>query len=248
MSKLILNRRSFINTAAATATLIASPAYIRRASAATNELNIWTYDKFLPESFVTQFQNETGITVNIRLVDEQGTEFNLMAAEAPNLTADIVTVAGHRYLQFIDAELIAPFDSQRLKNWSNINPIFSESDWATVRGEKWGVPILSGSEILAYNTDLVSADDARSWDVMFADQYAKQTSYILLDFLSVVMLYMGYDGNLIEYADDPEKAAAIVAEARDFLIEKKPLVRKYYDSGAEVQQMFINQDIALAHG
>ena len=52
---------------------------------------------------------------------------------------------------------------------------------------------------------------------------------------------------MVEYMDDPVKAAAIVEEAKQFLIEKKPLVRKYYDSGAEIQQMFINQDIALGH-
>jgi spermidine/putrescine transport system substrate-binding protein len=45
--------------------------------------------------------------------------------------------------------------------------------------------------------------------------------------------------------DDPDKAAQIVEEAKNFLIEKKPLVRKYYDSGAEVQQMFVNQDIVV---
>jgi spermidine/putrescine transport system substrate-binding protein len=52
---------------------------------------------------------------------------------------------------------------------------------------------------------------------------------------------------MVAYMDDPEKAAAIVEEAKQFLIANKPLVRKYYDSGAEVQQMFANQDIVLAH-
>jgi spermidine/putrescine transport system substrate-binding protein len=65
--------------------------------------------------------------------------------------------------------------------------------------------------------------------------------------LSIVMLKMGYDGNMVEYMNDPTEAARIVTEAKQFLIDKKPLVRKYYDSGAEVQQMFINQDIALGH-
>jgi spermidine/putrescine transport system substrate-binding protein len=51
---------------------------------------------------------------------------------------------------------------------------------------------------------------------------------------------------MVAYMDDPKKAAAIVDEARDFLIEHKPMVRKYYDAGAEVQQMFINQDIVMA--
>ena len=32
-----------------------------------------------------------------------------------------------------------------------------------------------------------------------------------------------------------------------FLIKHKDMVRKYYDAGSEVQQMFINEDIYLAH-
>lgn len=247
MKDLKLSRRKFLGTAAAVSTVFAATPYIRTASAADNEVNIWTYNNFVPAGFKEQFEKDTGIKVNIRLVDDQGKQFNLLAAEAPNPTVDIVTVAGHRFLQFIESELIAPMDSGRLSNWGNINPIYSESDWATIDGNKWGAPILSGAEILAYNTDLVTPEEASSWDVLFSEKYKQQTAYIIQDMMSIVMLYKGYDGNMVEYMDDPAKAAAIVAEARDFMIEKKPLVRKYYDSGAEIQQMFINQDIALGH-
>ena len=247
MTKLTINRRRFLGTAAAGAATLASPAYIRRASASGGEVNIWTYNNFVPEAFKKQFEADTGIKVNIRLVDDQGKQFNLLAAEAPNPTVDIMTVAGHRFLQFIDSDLLAPLDTGRLSNWGNINPTFSESDWSTINGHKWGAPILSGMEVLAYNTELVNPEEARSWDVLFSEKYKGQNAYIIQDMMSIVMLKMGYDGNMVAYLDDPEKAAAIVEEAKAFLIEKKPLVRKYYDSGAEVQQMFINQDIALAH-
>ena len=210
-------------------------------------VNVWSYAGFIPDDFVERFEDETGIEVNIRLVDDQGKQFNLLAAEMPEPTADIVTVAGHRFLQFIDSGLIAPLAVDRLENWDAINPVFSESDWATIEGEKWGVPILSGAEVLAYNTEVVSEEEAKSWSVLFDDKYAKQSAYILQDMMSVVMLYQGHDGNMIEYMDEPERAAEVVTEARDFLIDNKDKVRKYYDAGAEIQQMFVNQDVVLAH-
>ncbi|MGC3937259.1 ABC transporter substrate-binding protein [Roseobacter sp. EG26] len=247
MTKLILNRRRFLGTAAVTGAALASPAYLRQARAAGGEVNIWTYNDFVPQAFKEQFEAETGIKVNVRLVDDQGKQFNLLAAEAPNPTVDIMTVAGHRFLQFIDSDLLAPLDTSRLSNWGNINPTFSESDWSTINGNKWGAPILSGMEVLSYNTDMVSAEEAESWDVLFSEKYKGQTAYIIQDMMSIVMLKLGYDGNMVAYMDDPEKAAAIVEEAKQFLIDHKPLVRKYYDSGAEVQQMFVNQDIALGH-
>lgn len=214
---------------------------------AEGEVNVWTYANFLPDDFVEQFEEETGIKVNIRLVDDQGKQFNLLAAEQPNPTADIVTVAGHRFRQFIDSDLIAPLDTSRLQNWKNINPVFSESDWATINGEKWGAPILSGAEVLAYNTEMVPEEAVGTWDVMFDPEYKGQTAYIIQDMMSIAMLYLGYDGNMVEYLGDPDKAAAVVDEARDLLIEHKPQVRKFYDSGAEIQQMFVNQDVIVAH-
>jgi spermidine/putrescine transport system substrate-binding protein len=248
MSKLIYNRRRFLGTAALSGAAIASPAYLRRAHAQQGgEVNIWTYNDFVPEAFKEQFQDETGIKVNVRLVDDQGKQFNLLAAEQPNPSVDIMTVAGHRFLQFIESDLLSPMDTDRLTNWDHINPTFSESDWATINGEKWGAPILAGMEVLSYNTDLVTAEEASSWDVLFSEKYSGQTAYIIQDMMSIIMLKMGYDGNMVEYINDPEKAAAIVEEAKNFLIEKKPLVRKYYDSGAEFQQMMVNQDIALGH-
>ncbi|EIE51866.1 spermidine/putrescine-binding periplasmic protein, putative [Citreicella sp. 357] len=243
-----MNRRKLLTTAALSGAALATPAYLRRAHAQSGgEVNIWTYNDFVPDAFREQFQDETGIKINVRLVDDQGKQFSLLAAEAPNPTVDIMTVAGHRFLQFIDSDLLAPLDTDRLSNWGNINPTFSESDWATIQGHKWGAPILSGMEVLAYNSDIVSAEEAQTWDTLFSETYAKQTAYIIQDMMSIVMLKMGYDGNMVEYLDNPERAAAIVEEAKNFLIEHKPLVRKYYDGGAEFQQMMVNQDIVLGH-
>jgi spermidine/putrescine transport system substrate-binding protein len=123
-----------MKTAAAGASVLAAPAILRSTARAAGAVNVWTYTNFIPDDFKAAFEKETGIQVNIRLVDDQGKQFNLLAAEAPNPTVDILTVAGHRFLQFIDSKLLAPLDSDRLKNWSTINPVFSESDWATIQG------------------------------------------------------------------------------------------------------------------
>ena len=37
-------------------------------------------------------------------------------------------------------------------------------------GEKWGAPILSGMEVLAYNTDYVSPEEAETWDTLFSEE------------------------------------------------------------------------------
>ena len=78
MTKSTFNRRRFLGTAAMTGAALASPVYLRHAKAAGGEVNIWTYNDFVPKAFKDQFEAETGIKVNIRLVDDQGKQFNLL--------------------------------------------------------------------------------------------------------------------------------------------------------------------------
>lgn len=240
---LATNRRATLKLLGAGA--LALPAIIRPrpAWAENGVLNVTTYDKFLPEGFVEKFQKETGIEVRIRLTDDQAKEYNLLSAEGENPTTDIVTVAGHRIAQFIGSDLLAPIDVARIPNWKNLNKAYQNS--TEIDGKTWGMPILVGFEGLAINTDFVK--EADSWEVMFDPKYKGMTAYIINDFLSITMLYLGYDGDFVSYIGKPEEAQKAVNAARDFLIAHKDMVRKFYTSGAEVQQMFINWDIYLGH-
>lgn len=245
--KLITNRRTALKLFGAGAAALTMPYVIRPrpAWAANGVLNVTTYDKFLPQEFIDKFQRDTGIEVRIRLTDDQGKQYNLLTAEGANPSTDIVTVAGHRYSQFIDSKLLQPLDTGKITNWKNLNTAYQDAPWARVNGNLWGLPILAGYEGLARNVDYVK--DAPSWEIMFDPQYKGQTSYIVSDFMTIVMQYLGHDGDFTTYVDKPEIAQKATNEARDFLIKHKDMVRKYYDAGSEVQQMFINEDIYLAH-
>ncbi len=248
MSKLLMtNRRTALKVLAGGAGALAMPYIIRPrpAWAENGVLNITTYDKFLPQEFVEKFQKDTGIEVRIRLTDDQGKQYNLLTAEGANPSTDIVTVAGHRYSQFINSKLLAPLDTAKIANWKNLNTAYQDAPWARVDGNLWGLPILAGYEGLARNTNYVK--DTDSWDVMFDPQYKGMTSYIVSDFLTIAMQYLGFDGDFVSYVDKPEEAQKATNAARDLLIKHKDMVRKYYDAGSEVQQMFINEDIYLAH-
>jgi len=247
MTRLITNRRTTLKLLGGGAGALALPYIIRPlpAWAQSNVLNVTTYDKFVPQEFLDKFQKDSGIQVNVRLTDDQGKQYNLLAAEGANPSTDIVTVAGHRYSQFISSNLLAPLDTGKIPNWKNLNPAYQNAPWARVDGKLWGLPILAGYEGLAVNTNYVK--DPESWDVMFDPQYKGMTSYIVSDFMTITMQYLGFDGDFVTYTDKAEEAQKATNAARDFLIKNKDMVRKYYDAGSEVQQMFINEDIYLAH-
>ena len=108
------DRRSALKLIGAGA--LAMPAIWRPspARAQSKVVNVTTYDKFLPQAFVDKFQRDTGLEVRVRLTDDQGKQYNLLAAEGGNPTTDIVTVAGHRLSQFIASSLIDPLDTGRV--------------------------------------------------------------------------------------------------------------------------------------
>ena len=246
MPNLKTTRRSVLKGLGGSAGLLAMPTIIRpRPSwAQSNVVNITTYDKFIPQDFIDKFQADTGITVQVRLTDDQGKQYNLVAAEGGNPTTDVVSVVSHRFAQWVDADLLEPLDVGRIANWKTLNPIYQDAEWARIKDNLWGVPILAGFEALARNVD--QTKDVDSWSILFDPQYKGFTSYIVSDFLSVVMTYLGYDGDFVSYFGKPEEAQAATNAARDHLIQHKDMVRKYYDAGSEVQQMFINEDVYVA--
>lgn len=244
MKDLTTTRRSALKLMAAGTGVLAAPFIIRPAFAASKVVNITTYDKFVPQSFIDQFQKDTGIEVRIRLTDDQGKQYNLLTAEGATPSTDIVTVTGHRLSQFIGSNLLAPLDAARLKNWGNLASAYKGAPQLTIDGTLYGVPLLAGFEGLARNTEYTKASD--SWSIMFDEQYKSLTSYIISDFISLTMLYQGTDGDYVTYEGKPEIAQEATNKARDFLIANKDKVRKYYDAGSEVQQMFVNEDIYVA--
>lgn len=239
-----VSRRETLAGMAAGGAVLAAPAVISRASAASDELNIWAYEGFVADDFRAAFEKEHGIRLNIRLVSDQGEQFNLMAAENGKFSADIVSCAGHRFYQFIDAGFLEPIDAGKLPNWSNIEAEYANAEWVSRDGSNWGVPLMIASLGLFYSTEAM--DKPESWAPMFAEENKGKIAYQIQDFFPIAMEYLGFDGSARDYVGNPEIAQRAVNMTRDFLIEHKHLVRRFYDSGTEVQQMMVNGDIALA--
>jgi spermidine/putrescine transport system substrate-binding protein len=226
-------------------TALAAPFVLRpRPARAANAVNVMAYDGFVPPAFKAQFEAETGIEVRLRSVGSQAPELNLLVAERPHPLSDIATVAGHRLRQFVDAQVIAPLDTSRLKQWSRIDPLYARAPWNQIDGATMGLPLVTGAEVLVRNTEQVAAAD--SWGAMFDPRFRGRTTYVVEDFLQCTMLFQGADGTFASYVETPEDAARAVAAARDLLIRTKSQVVKYYDEGAELQQMLLGGDAWLA--
>jgi spermidine/putrescine transport system substrate-binding protein len=208
-------------------------------------VKVTAYDGFIPPAFKKQFEADTGIEVQVRLVDSQAPELNLLVAERPHPLSDICTVTSNRIHQFVEAAVIEPLDLKRLPSWGRIDPLYTEAAWNSVNGARMGVPLVVGTEVLVYNTEKV-VPPPDSWGAMFDARFKHKTAYVIEDFLMCTMLYQGADGTFASYIDKPEAASRAVDAARDTLIHNKSQVLKYYEDGSELQQLLIGEEVYLA--
>jgi spermidine/putrescine transport system substrate-binding protein len=239
-----VTRRAVLRTGAMLG--LAAPAILRsRRADAAGVLNVTAYNGFIPPAFRQKFEADTGIEVHVRLASSQAPELELLVAERQSPLSDICTVTGNRIHQFNDAQVIEPLDTKLLKNWSRIDPVYTNADWLSVNGTPMGVPLLLGAEVLVYNTRQVTPVPD-SWGAMFDPRYKHRTAYVIEDFLQCTMLYQGADGTFAAYVDHPDEAQRAVNAARDMLIRNKAQVLKFYEDGAVLQQLLISEDVVLA--
>lgn len=237
----MITRRKLLETAGAAASLTLFAPAIARAQ--SKVVNIMTYAGHVPDDFKSRFEAETGITLNIRIVSDQGKQYNAMVTETSNPTTDICTVAAHRIPQFRGGDLLAPLDLAKLPSWSALNPIYSEADWLKADGSVWSLPVAFGCTGLGSNPEIVSEEDGNSWGSLFSDKYAGRIAYVVLDAISLAVAYQGNDISFDSYVGDRAKAQEVVNQARDLIISKKHLLLKYTDSATEQRQLFINDEI-----
>ena len=212
---------------------------------AAGTLNITAYDGFVPPAFGKQFEADTGTALRIRTAASQAPELTLLVAEREHPLTDICTVVGSRLHQFVDAGIIEPLDTSRLKNWNRINPLYANADWNRVNGAIMGVPLVIGANVLVYDTrEVIPAPD--SWGAMFDPRYKGRVTYDIEDFLLCTMLFQGADPTFISYLGNPAEATRAVNAARDLLIRSKSQVVRFFDEGSELQQLLTGGDAVLA--
>jgi spermidine/putrescine transport system substrate-binding protein len=222
------------------------PALLRpRRVAAAGSLNVTAYDGFVPDAVRRQFERDTGTQIRIRLAASQAPELTLLTTERDHPLTDICTMVAGRLHQFVEAGIIEPLDTSRLRNWNRVNPLYADADWNRVNGAIMGVPLVIGANVLVYDTrEVVPAPD--SWGAMFDPRYKGRTTYDVEDFLLCTMLLQGGDPTFVSYLANPAEAARAVNAARDTLIRSKPQVVRFFDEGSELQQLLTGGDAVLA--
>ena len=142
--------------------------------------------------------------------------------EAGGVTYDAICPSDYMIQKMRENNLLAEINFDNVPNISEIDPEFMERSKSFDPENKYSVPYCWGTVGILYNTSMVAPEDVPTkwsdlWNDKFSGEILMQDS--VRDAFMVALKSLGYSMNTTNEAE--------LQQARDLLIEQKPLVQAY---------------------
>ena len=216
----------------AVASLVATPAF------ADGDLSLLTWEGYADESFVAEFEEASGCTVDATYVGS-GEEIVAKMAAGGNVY-DLITPASDITKLIIDAGFVEPIDTSRIEQWENIYSQFRDLDNIQDDGEHYAMPYTWGAISLMYRNDAFETPPT-SLGALFDPANSGRVS--LWDDKSAIYVAARFNGETDIYALSDEQLAAAV----DTLVEQRPLVRKYWSTAGELVDLYVGGEVDISN-
>ena len=191
-------------------------------SADGGELYVYNWGEYIDEDVISQFEEETGITVVYDLFETNEEMYPVIEADAVNY--DVVCPSDYMIQKMRENDLLAELNFDNIPNIAQIDPAYMEMSQAFDPENKYSVPYCWGTVGILYNTRLLEelgvpapTKWADLWDERLSGEILMQDS--VRDAFMVALKKDGYSMNS-ESKDELE-------QAKQELIDQKPLVQAY---------------------
>ena len=191
-------------------------------SADGGELYVYNWGEYIDENVISQFEDETGITVVYDLFETNEEMYPVIEAGAVNY--DVVCPSDYMIQKMRENDLLAELNFDNIPNIDQIDPAYMEMSQAFDPENKYSVPYCWGTVGILYNTRLLDELGIPAptkwtdlWDERLSGEILMQDS--VRDAFMVALKKDGYSMNS-ESKDELE-------QAKQELIDQKPLVQAY---------------------
>ncbi|MBL9036344.1 MAG: extracellular solute-binding protein [Rhodospirillaceae bacterium] len=245
------NRRTMLKGAAAAgAVAVSSPMIVKDAFSSSGELSLLMWSDEFPDPVIPNFEKATGIKVNQTPFSQNEEQLNKLQATGGE-GFDLCQPTANRAPQYKDLQVLAPFDTNKLKNMSALVPSMignSKSLWTWEDG-LYHLPHCWGSEALSYRTDLYPGDvNNLSFGSLWQDDVKGHTQGRGHSFLLGIGLWKDYTGEWpSNRMQDGYKDVDAFKKAWDpilkFAIEHKSWVKQFWDSADNTKSGLMENDV-----
>ena len=178
-----------------------------------------------------QYAKATGDTPEFALFENDDSAYTKVVAGA---RYDVAHPCGYRYKDWVDLDVLQPWDTSLIPNFSQLNPKLMTA--GQFDGQQYFVPLDWGYIAPLVNLDHVDGSD-ETFNVLFDERYKGKIAWVdTLNMMVVAAYALGIE-NPWDMTDEE------LAEVRDFLISKKGLVRFYWNQSFDFWRAFKTEEV-----
>jgi putative spermidine/putrescine transport system substrate-binding protein/spermidine/putrescine transport system substrate-binding protein len=209
---------------------------------AADELKMIIWEGYADDSYRVPFEEANDATVSFT---EAGTgdEMYAQMKDSDGKNYDMVSASSDLPKRLYDADLLAEIDTSKLTNYKDLWDQFKTPEYITFDSKLYGVNFAWGPTLMIHNPDVVTTAPT-SWRALMDEQYSGKIST------------WNYPLQIAQYAllldPVPEDVYVLtdeqLAQVKDLLVAQRPLVRKYWDLGGELAELWANGEVVIADG
>lgn len=202
--------------------------------AGDNKVIVYNWGEYMDPEVITLFEAETGIDV---IYEEFETnEIMYPKIKSGAIAYDVVCPSDYMIQRMRENDLLAEINFDNVPNMKNIGKTYLDKSREFDPENLYSVPYCWGTVGILYNKTMVDEPiDSWSvlWDSKYKDNILMQDS--VRDAFAVALKQLGYSLNSSDLDE--------LTEAKDFLIQQKPLVQAYVID--QVRDKMIGNEAAL---
>lgn len=237
-----IDRRDLMKLFGAMGMAAVGSKYLARSAAAADDLTMIIWEGYSDAKYAEPFEQANDAKISATFAGSGDEMFAAMQGSGGS-SYDLVSASSDLPQRLYDAGLLAEIDTTKLTNYGKLYEQFQKPPYITFDDKLYGVNFAWGPTIMLYDTEAIETAPT-SWTALMDEQYKGKIST------------WNYPIQIAQYAllldpkpDDPyELSDEQLARVKDLLIQQKPLVRKYWDLGGEVAELFLNKEIVIADG
>ena len=200
----------------------------------SNQVIVYNWGEYLDPDVLDMFEEETGIDV---VYEEYETnEIMYPKVQSGAIAYDVVCPSDYMVQRMIESNLLAEIDFDNIPNLKNIGTTYMEQSRQFDPDNLYSVPYTWGTVGILYNKTMVD-EPIDSWSVLWDEKY--KDSILMQDSVrdafGVTLKYLGYSLNSTDLDE--------LEEAKNLLIEQKPLVQAYVVD--QVRDKMIGNEAAI---
>ena len=194
------------------------------------EVNVLNWSSYIPYEIISNFEKEYNVKVNYGTYSSNE-ELLAKISSSNKGTYDLIFPSDYMVELMIEKNYLEKMDSKRLKNYSNINPLFLNQNFD--KGNKYSLPFLAATNVIAVNREHIK-DNINSYNDLLNEKY--KNNIVLLDdqriTIGISLLANGYDMN--------ETDSNKLTDAKNWLLKLNKNV-KAFDSDSPKTFLITNE-------